>query len=210
MHPAPGTMTIRNIVFDLGGVLIDWNPRHLYRKLIDDESHMEWFLREVCHQRWNEQQDGGRSTAEATEEKIAEFPEYADLIRAFYGRWEEMIGGAFEDTVAILHALGDTGRPLYALSNWSAELFPIARRRFDFLARFRAIVLSGEEGVIKPEPEIFHRLFTRHGLAPHDSLFIDDVAANVLSARRLGMQAIHYRSAAQLRAELAHLSLLID
>lgn len=199
---------IATVVFDLGGVLVDWNPRHLYRKLIADEARMEWFLEEVCHQRWNERQDAGRDLAEATAEKIAEFPEHAELIAAFYGRWGEMVAGAIEGTVELLRALHARGLPLYALSNWSAQTFPVARERFDFLDLFRAIVISGEERLIKPDPAIFELLLERHALAPGATLFIDDSPANVEAARRLGMQALRFESPERLREALTDLGLL--
>ncbi len=199
---------VRAVVFDLGGVLVDWNPRHLYRHLIPDPVELEHFLTEICPQSWNELQDAGRPLAEATRERIARHPRHADLIAAYYGRWEAMLSGPIEGTVALLEALDAAGVPLYALSNWSAELFPIARRRFDFIGRFRAIVVSGEEGVIKPDPEIFGRLLGRHGLeAPH-CLFIDDNPANVAAADRLGFRTHLFRTPELLSEELAALGLL--
>ncbi|HEX8964021.1 MAG TPA: HAD family phosphatase [Rhodocyclaceae bacterium] len=199
---------IDTVVFDLGGVLVDWNPRHLYRRLIADEAERERFLAEVCPQSWNERQDAGRTIAEATTERIAAFPEHAALIAAYYGRWEEMLGGAMHESVALLEALHDRGVPLYALTNWSAELFPVARRRFPFLARFRGIVVSGEEGMIKPDAAIFRLLCERHGLAAQSCLFIDDNPDNVAAAAALGFAAHRYRDAGGLRTRLAEAGLL--
>ena len=196
------------VVFDLGGVLVDWNPHHLYRHLIPDAAARERFLAEVCPQSWNERQDAGRPVAEATAERIALYPEHAELIGAYYGRWEEMLAGAVADTVAILETLHRCDVPLYALTNWSAELFPIARRRFEFLRLFRGIVVSGEEQLIKPDAAIFELLCRRHGLTPERCIFIDDNPANVEAASSLGFVAHPYTDAAALRAWLSEFGLI--
>ena len=150
----------RAVVFDLGGVLIDWNPRHLYRKLLPDDASIEEFLAEVCTSEWNYQQDAGRTVAEAVGELSGRHPDKAPLIAAYYERWEEMLGGAIEASVALLEELDAAGVPLYALTNWSRETFPIARRRFPFLERFRGIVVSGEEGAAKPDPPVSYTHLT--------------------------------------------------
>jgi 2-haloacid dehalogenase len=196
------------VIFDLGGVLIDWNPRYLYRKLMADEAAMEDFLSRVCSQAWNEQQDAGRPVAEAIAALSADHPECAELIGAYYGRFDEMMRGAHDDTVAILAELHDRGVPLYALSNFSAETFPHARRRFVFLDRFRDILLSGDAGLVKPDPRFYRLLLDRHGLAAEDSVFVDDSPRNVEAAVRLGMTALHFRSAPELRRDLAAVGLL--
>jgi|HigsolmetaAR202D_1030399.scaffolds.fasta_scaffold07867_3 haloacid dehalogenase superfamily, subfamily IA, variant 3 with third motif having DD or ED/haloacid dehalogenase superfamily, subfamily IA, variant 1 with third motif having Dx(3-4)D or Dx(3-4)E len=196
------------VVFDLGGVLIDWNPRHLYRTRFADEATMEAFLSTVCTQDWNERQDAGRSIAEAEAELIARFPEHADLIRAYYGEFDRMLAGPIAGTVAILEELHGRGTPLFALTNWSAETFHHARRRFDFLARFRAIVVSGEIGMIKPDPRIFRHLTDTYGLCPERCLFIDDNARNVDGARAAGLQAVRFHDPLQLRADLRAYGLL--
>jgi 2-haloacid dehalogenase len=197
------------VVFDLGGVLIDWNPRHLYRKLLPgDEAGMEEFLATVCTQSWNERQDGGRSFAEATALLKAEHPGKAALIEAYVARWDEMLGGAIEGTVEILDALRRRKVPLYALSNWSAETFPHALRRFDFLGWFDGRVISGEVGLIKPDPRIYRLLLERHGLKAADAVYIDDVARNAASATALGLHGIHFTGPAALRGELEALGLL--
>ncbi len=193
----------RAVVFDLGGVLIDWNPRHLYRKLLPDDASVEAFLAEVCTPDWNHQQDAGRTVAEAVAELSVRHPDRAGLVAAYYGRWEEMLGGAIEEAVAVLEELDAAGVPLYALTNWSRETFPIARRRFGFLERFRGIVVSGEERAAKPDPRIYRALLERYQLDPAACLFIDDVARNAEGARAAGMQAIVYTSAAELRRQLA-------
>jgi 2-haloacid dehalogenase len=203
-------MTKRSVVvFDLGGVLIDWNPRNLYRKLFaGDEVAMEHFLAAVCTPDWNERQDAGRLFAEAEADLIARYPEKAALIRAWGARFDEMIPGALEDSVAVLGELKSRGTPLYALSNWSTETFPPQQRRFPFLAWFNGIVISGEEGLIKPDPRIFELLLRRYALVPEQTVFIDDDPDNATAAHALGLHGIHFRSAVTLRRELAALELL--
>jgi 2-haloacid dehalogenase len=197
------------VIFDLGGVLIDWNPRHLYRKLFaGDEAGMEAFLATVCTQHWNEQQDAGRSFAEATALLAAEHPDQADLIGAYFARWAEMLGGAIEGTVEILDALRRRAVPVYALTNWSAETFPHATSRFDFLAWFKDIAVSGKIGIIKPDPRIYHLLLQRNGLAASDAVYVDDVKRNADAATALGLHGIHFTSPAALRRELEALGLL--
>jgi 2-haloacid dehalogenase len=201
-------MGVDAVVFDLGGVLIDWNPRHLYRQLFRDRPEdMEWFLANVCTSAWNERQDAGRSWEEAIAEASASHPDHAPLIRAYRERWEEMLGGPITETVRILAELRDAGMKLYALTNWSQDTFPYALERYPFLQWFRDIVVSGRERVIKPDPEIFQLLLARSGTEPAHTVFIDDSIKNVEAARRLGLQAIHFRGAPQLRADLASLGL---
>ena len=197
------------VVFDLGGVLIDWNPRYLYRQLFPgDEAAMEAFLAEVTTAEWNVQQDAGRPWEEAVEALAAEHPERRDLIAAYWLRWGEMLGGAIEPTVEILAQLRRTGIRLIALTNWSAETFPIARPRFAFLEWFEGIVVSGEVGVAKPDERIFRHLIERHALEPSSTLFIDDSEANVRTAASLGFRTIRFESPEQLRTHLVELGLL--
>jgi 2-haloacid dehalogenase len=199
----------KTVVFDLGGVLIDWDPRHLYRKLFPgDEPAMERFLAEICTNEWNRQQDAGRSWAEATALLKAAHPGHEELIDAFHRRWPEMLAGAVEGSVEILRELRDAGVPLYALTNWSDETFPAALERFEFLGWFAGIVVSGRERLLKPDPRIYRLLIERHGLAAADIVYVDDVAANAEAAVALGMRAIHFTGPAALRAELAALGLL--
>ncbi len=198
MSPAPEV-----VIFDLGGVLIDWDPRHLYRKLIDDDGEMERFLATVCTRDWNERQDAGRSFAEAVAELSARHPDQAHLIEAYWRRWPEMIAGAMDDSVAILRELKAGGLRLLALSNWSAETWPHARDRFEFLTWFDGLVLSGLEGVNKPQPEIYDLLLERFQVRAEGALFIDDVEANVEAARRRGLPAVVFEGAAPLRRALA-------
>lgn len=203
------TVVIDAVVFDLGGVLIDWDPRHLYRTLFDDdEIAMERFLTEVCSPAWNVQQDAGRSWSEAVETLTYRHPGHRELIAAYDERWSEMLGGAIEGTVEILDELRASGVRVAALSNWSAEKFPVARSRFEFLDWFEAIVISGEVGVSKPDERIYRHLLGRMGLDPGSTVFIDDSAANVAAAAELGMTALRFRDPPTLRAELQDLGLL--
>ncbi len=156
--------TIEAVVFDLGGVLIDWNPRYLYRKLFDCEEAMELFLREVCNDAWNARQDAGRTFSEATETLIAEHPDKAELIRAYYDRWPEMLAGSLPRNVAILADLKEAGIPLYSLTNWSAETFPIALQRFDFLQWFQDIIVSGIESLLFTTADQLHQDLRALGL----------------------------------------------
>ena len=200
----------RNIVvFDLGGVLIDWNPRHLYRKLFaGDEAAMEWFLSTVCTHEWNRCQDAGRSFAEGARLLKAEYPEKAELIDAYGTRFDEMMAGPIAGSVEILAELKERGTPLYGLTNWSTETYAPALERFAFLQWFRGILVSGEVKMIKPERRIFELLIERFGIEPHSAVFIDDVEANVAAARPLGIHAIHFKTPAALREELVELGLL--
>jgi 2-haloacid dehalogenase len=196
------------VIFDLGGVLIDWNPRYLYRHLFDDESSMEQFLAKVCDGQWNEQQDAGRSWDEAIRLRSAEFPEHAALIAAYRTRWDEMLRGPMHDSVAILEELRGRGVRLYALTNWSLETFPLAFERYPFLQAFEGIVVSGQERMIKPDPAIFQLLLNRYGIDPGRAVYVDDAPRNVDAAAKLGMHALQFRDAAVLRGELVALELL--
>ena len=201
-------MPISTVVFDLGGVLVDWDPRHLYRKLIADEAEMERFLAEVCNGEWNLQQDAGRSFEEAVAELVPQHPEASALIEAYWERWPEMLGGAIEGTVTLLHDLKARGVPLYALSNWSAETWPHALERFEFLGAFDGLVISGFEGVAKPDAAIYRVLLERYGLEAESTLYFDDVPVNVEAARALGIQAHRFVDPAGARAVLARHALV--
>ena len=197
------------IVFDLGGVLIDWNPRHLYRKLFpNDDTAMEKFLAEICTQEWNVKQDAGRSFNEAVQELIDRYPSQQDLIMAYHLRWEEMVTGAIDASVEILRELKDAGYRLSALSNWSAEKFVSMPARFSFLRWFETIVISGEVKAAKPDERIYAALLARINRSASQCLFIDDSPANVDAARQLGFHAICFQSPAQLRAQLVSMELL--
>ncbi len=197
------------VVFDLGGVLIRWDPRNLYRKLFPgDEAGMENFLATVCTDEWNERQDAGRTFAEAEAELVARHPEKAGLIRAWGARFDEMIPGALDDVVDILGELKAKGTPLYAVSNWSAETYVAQPARFPFLGWFCDVVVSGEEGVIKPDRRIFDILLARNAIAAEHAVFIDDVPANTAAASALGIHGITFTSAARLRVDLTELGIL--
>ncbi|PID69758.1 MAG: HAD family hydrolase [Flavobacteriales bacterium] len=166
-------MQIKQLVFDLGGVLIDWSPRYFFKKIFEDETKLDYFLTEVCNMEWHAKQDAGRSFAEATDDLAGKFPEYEEAIRLFYPSWDEMFSGVFEDTLAVFYRLKAT-YPLYALTNWPAEAFPKARKKFDFLSNFQGIVVSGEEKMVKPSPEIYKILLQRYSLNANETVFIDD------------------------------------
>jgi len=200
---------IRTVVFDLGGVLIDWDPRYLYRKMFGgDDAAMEHFLAHVCNGAWNLAQDAGRSWAEAIEMLSAEHPQHRPLISAYRARWDEMLNGPISGTLDIVAELRGKGVPLYALTNWSAETFPIAKERYDFLGWFRDILVSGDEKLIKPDRRIYELLLSRNGLAAAESVFIDDAPKNVEGARAAGMAALHFETPDKLRADLTALALL--
>ena len=196
-------MNINNIIFDLGGVLIDWNPDYMYKKIIQDENQRKWFLENICTSDWNEAQDGGRSINEANELLIKSFPEYKDLILAYYSRWEEMLNGPIVGTVDIFRSLKSQNKHgIYALTNWSAETFPRALELFDFLHWFDGRVVSGEEKTRKPFKEIYDIIINRFDLIPTETLFIDDNLRNIQAAQALGIVSIHFQSPEQLRKEL--------
>jgi 2-haloacid dehalogenase len=190
------------VVFDIGGVLLDWDPRHLYRKLFDDEADMDRFLAEVCTLDWHAAHDLGTPFEVSCARLAAEHPEHADLIWAWGRRSEEMVAGPIDGTVEILRELLDRGLRCYALTNMEAQTYPLRRERYDFLRWFDGTVVSASEGVAKPDPEIFRRLLSRFGLSAATTLLIDDSAANVEAARAFGIQAVRFQSPAQLRAWL--------
>jgi 2-haloacid dehalogenase len=191
------------IVFDLGGVLIDWDPRYLYRKLFNDDAAMETFLAQVCSPAWNVRQDAGRPLSVATEMLVAQYPQQRELINAFYGRWEEMLGGAINGSVDILQQVKKLGFQVAALTNWSAETFPLAQMRYAFLEWFDDLIVSGKEKVAKPDAEIYRILLQRTGRGATDCVFIDDSMMNIDAARQLGFVTIHFQSPQQLRQQLS-------
>ncbi|NQV98380.1 MAG: HAD family phosphatase [Rhodospirillales bacterium] len=198
----------KTVVFDLGGVLIDHDPRYLYRKLLPTEDAVADFLTTVCDHAWNELQDAGRSLADATAERIALFPEKRDLIEAYYARWDEMLNGAIDGTVDIFRDLRAAGKPVYGLSNFSAETYVWAGRHYEFLDWFEGIVVSGQDGLIKPDPDIYRLLLARYGLQAEDLVFVDDREANIRAAHDLGIHGIQFTSPEKLRMELAALGIL--
>jgi 2-haloacid dehalogenase len=197
------------VIFDLGGVLIDWDPRHLYRKLFGgDDVAMEAFLAEVCTAEWNQQQDAGRSCAEAARLLRLRHPGRAELIDAYYARFDEMMAGPVAGSVDILAELHRRGTALYGLSNFSAETYPLARHRFEFIGLLRQVVISGAVKASKPDPRIYQILLDGCGIDPQRAVFVDDVTANVETARRLGLHGVLFAGAAALRQELVGLRLL--
>lgn len=199
----------RAIVFDVGGVLIDWNPRYLYRRLFGSElDEMEYFLAHICSADWNEQMDRGIPFERAIIERIKQYPAYDPFIRAYYAQWDEMVGGPIDETVRILSRLHAGDNYLCALTNWSAETFPIMKRRFSFLSWFEELVVSGEEKVAKPDPAIFHILLRRIKRKPQQCLFVDDKVANIEVADQLGFRTLLYESPEQLEGGLHLLGVL--
>jgi 2-haloacid dehalogenase len=197
-----------NVVFDLGKVLIEWDPRHLYRKVFADEARMEWFLAEVCHSAWNTEQDRGRSFDAGVEEAVARHPDWAAEIALYRDRWMEMVPHAIAGSVAILEELHARQVPLYAITNWNGDTFRATRARFDFLTLFRDIVVSGDERLLKPQPEIFTLLARRNGLRLADCLFVDDRFRNVQGAEAVGMTGHHFTTPEALRVALTQAGLL--
>jgi len=195
---------INTIIFDLGNVLINWEPKLLYNKLFDSEEKTSHFLENICTLTWNEEQDAGRSLEAGTKALIEEYPQHKEEIGAYYSRWEEMLNGPVEGTPEIFKKLKESGKyKIYALTNWSAELFPIALREFEFLNWFDGIVVSGDEGIRKPEAAFFQILFDRYQVKPEDAVFIDDNLRNIEAAKKLGLSSIRFTSAAELEKELA-------
>ncbi|MDD2595271.1 MAG: HAD family phosphatase [Bacteroidales bacterium] len=201
-------MTLRNIIFDFGGVLIDWNPRHLYKGYFKSDEQMEYFLNNICTNQWNGETDRGRPFRESISILQAQYPEYRDAIQLYMDGWTTMIKGAISPTVEILKALKAKEYHLYGLTNWSAETFPYAYNRFEFLHILEGIVVSGEEKLLKPDPAIYNRLIERYHLKPEESLFIDDNNVNVEAAAALGMKGIHFTGAEELLNQLSLLKVL--
>ena len=190
------------VVFDVGNVLLRWDPRNLYRTVFAEEERMEWFLANVCTSEWNLEQDRGRDWDEAVQLLVQRHPEHESPIRAFHERWHETVSGVIEENVTLLQRLREAGVPTYCITNFSGAKFREAQERFPFLAGFDGVIVSGDERLLKPDPAIYRLLLTRYGLAAEDCLFIDDSLANVEGARSVGMQAVHYREPMDLAAEL--------
>ncbi len=194
---------INTIIFDLGGVLIDWNPRYVYKNIFKNDSKMEWFFKNICTNEWNLMQDKGYSMKKATEEKISEFPEFEKLIKVYYGQWENMLKDEISETVNILKKLVKSKNyKVLALTNWSHETFPIAIKKFDFLNLFEDIVVSGKIKMIKPDLEIYDYIIKKHSIIPEESVFIDDNSSNIIGAQKVKINAIHYKNCEQMVEEL--------
>jgi 2-haloacid dehalogenase len=195
------------VVLDLGGVLVDWDPRYLYDQLLPAHE-VDAFLEEVGFAAWNRQQDAGASWADAVRRHGELYPHRRELLAAYPARFPETLGGEVPGSVALLHELHDAQVRLLALTNWSAETFPHARARFDWLDLFEDVVISGVEGMAKPDPGIFRLLLDRHGLSAAATVFVDDSPANVHAAADLGLTALLFRTAEDLRVDLSRLGLL--
>ncbi len=194
---------IKNIIFDLGGVLIDWDPKYVYRTIFKTEEEVDWFLNNITTMEWNVEQDGGRTIAEANEILIAQYPEHADNIKIYYDRWEEMLGGPIEENVALFKELKDSEKyKMVALTNWSAETFPVAIDRYGFLGWFDGIVVSGVEKCKKPDRKIYDIILDRYDLVPSESVFIDDNKDNISAAQKLGIKTVHCQTPEQVRNDL--------
>jgi 2-haloacid dehalogenase len=196
------------VVFDVGGVVLDWDPRHLFSDVISDDETREWFLREVCPPAWNLRQDEGRTWAEAVAEAIGRYPEHESWIRTYDERWIETIGGVDHEVIALGRELRSRGTPVYALTNYSAEKWVLSRDHVDALSEFDGVVVSGEERVAKPDERIYRTLLDRYGLTPERTFFTDDVPANVAAARAVGIDAELFVDATSLRSHLADRGLL--
>jgi len=201
--------TIKAILFDFGNVLLEWNPRYVYRRYFpNDEAAMEQFLNEVSFMDWNAQQDKGRSFTEGVAVLSKQFPQYSDLIQAYHTNWKESIGDSLTGTVELMKRLKKAGYRVYGLSNWSAETFPLVREKYDYFGLLDDIILSGEVGAIKPEPEFFEIALRRIGYPAQECLFIDDAPANIEQARKMGFVTVLFESPEQLERELERLHLL--
>lgn len=201
--------TIDTIIFDLGGVLIDWNPMYVYRDYFDSEAKRDYFFTHICTTDWNEEQDAGRSIVDATQLLVQQFPDWEQPIRDYYGRWTEMLNGPITETVELFRELKASGKyKLYALTNWQADLFNIALVRYNFLHWFDGRVVSGEEKMRKPFPEFYQLLLDRYQVDPSRALFIDDNERNATAAAELGIHSIRFQSAAQLKNNLSEMGVL--
>lgn len=201
-------MNIKNIIFDFGGVLMDWNPRYFFKDYFNDDEKMEYFLEHIAQSEWNEEQDKGRSLFEGTEIQIKKFPEWEKEIRAYYDNWTVMLKSDIPQNVEVLRKLKNTKYHLFGLTNWSEETFPYALENYDFFRIFDdKIVVSGTEKLIKPDPKIWHVLLERYGIKADESIFIDDNPRNIEMAKTLGFITIHITPETNLEQELAHLGI---
>ena len=201
--------TIKNIIFDFGGVLMDWNPRYFFKDYFNDDEKMEFFLRNIADDDWNAEQDRGRSLAEGTEILVAKFPEWETEIRAYYDNWTTMLRSDIPENVAVLRQLKHSNYELFGLTNWSAETFPYALANYDFFEIFNGkIVVSGEEKLIKPNPEIWHVLLNRYQIKAEESVFIDDNPKNIEVAKSLGFYTVHIQEKTDLENELRKLNVV--
>ncbi|WP_316742103.1 HAD family phosphatase [Pedobacter antarcticus] len=201
-------MEIKNIIFDFGDVLLDWNPRYLYEKHFEDKNEMNYFLENICNHDWNREQDRGRPFAEAVQILQRQFPEYQEKIAMYDDCWATMLRSDIPETVEILNSVSKTHN-IFGLTNWSAEKIKVAYERFDFLKQFDGIVVSGEEKLVKPDHRIYYILLQRFGIKAQESLFIDDNPANVKAAQELGIYAIQFTTPQSLKEELKSFNILV-
>lgn len=200
-------MNIKNIIFDFGGVLVDWNPRYLYKSHFEDENEMEYFLKNICTEEWNLEQDRGRSLLEGTQLLQKQFPEFHTPIELFYAKWEVMLKNDIPETVSLLYKLKSKYN-IYGLTNWSAETISIAYDRFSFFKEFDGIVVSGQEKIIKPDYKIYQILLDRYNLKAENTIFIDDNINNIKTAKEIGLYAIHFQNPGKLEVELSKIKAL--
>jgi len=200
-------MKVKTIVFDFGGVLVDWNPKYLFEDLFEDKSKMDYFFKNVCNDAWNTEQDRGRSFSEGVNFLQKKYPEYYDYIQTYFDRWDEMMISDIPENVDALYQLSEL-YPLYGLTNWSAETLPLAYKRFPFFEKFIGVVVSGEEKLIKPDPQFFQVLLDRYELIAEESVFIDDNMANIQAADKLGFHTIHIHNKMNLIDELVKMEIL--
>ncbi|MFT7499268.1 MAG: 2-haloacid dehalogenase [Porticoccaceae bacterium] len=201
---------IDTIIFDLGGVLVDWNPKYLYEKVFDTQEEVKWFLNNVCTSDWNIEQDGGRTIEEANSLKITEFPEYEDEIKLFYNRWEEMFTGAIEKSVEIQQELiNNPNYRVYALTNWGAEKWEKGKELFPFFNDFEGVIVSGQENMRKPHDEIYQLILDRFSINPKTTVFIDDNLENTIASARNGIESIRFKSPQQLKRDLLKLGVTL-
>ncbi len=202
-------MQVENIIFDFGGVLVDWNPRHLYAEEFQDHNEMEYFLSNICTPEWNSRQDAGRSFCEGIQELEDQYPEHSSMIRKYFTDWCKMLKDEIPENVKLLRQLKKSEKfRLFGLTNWSTETMPIARQRYSFFELFAGIVVSGEEKMVKPDSKIYHLLLERYSLEAKRSLFIDDSIVNVQTALQIGFHALHYHDGMNLENELKSLGIL--
>ncbi len=199
---------IRNVVFDFGGVLIDWNPRYVYKNVFNDESELDFFLNEVCNHPWNEQQDAGRSFEDGIAELVLQYPQYSKEIKLYHTHWIDMVGGEIKENTALIDELWQEYL-LFGLTNWSTETFPLVHNTYPFFKKLDGIIVSGEEKIVKPDPEIYKRLLLRYEIEAKQSLFIDDNEANIQAARNMGFHTIHYKKGLNLREEMIKIGICL-
>ena len=193
---------IKNIVFDFGGVLVDWNPRYFYRNIFQTEEEMEYFLTNVCTPEWNTRTDSEMTFAEAIEMLVPKFPQYEREIRLYWDGWLDMLHAEIHESILMKESLRADGYKLYGLTNWSAETMPRAMTKFGFMKGLDGMIVSGEEGIKKPDEKIFRLLLERYNLRPEETVFFDDHIENVIAAREIGIHGIHFKDAAQAERDL--------